>query len=153
MPKRGRPRTLSLSPEKMVELGKEMVAYVKDPKNKCIHLSEFYTILKGYTYDQWTSLLQCPEIIPYYEQALRIVGLKYINGTINNSIAQRFLRIYFPDLKRAEDEKILFEHQLKLQSDMLINEKVEQGLSAVLNQIKQRQDSLRIVEIKPSNDK
>jgi len=150
---RSKPRTVSFPPDKMIALGKEMVVFVKDSKNKVLSLSDFYTIEKGFTYNQWKTFLQCQEFLPYYEQALRIVGRKYIDGTINNSIAQRFLRIYFPDIKESEDQKILFEHQLKLQSDMLINEKVEQGLSAVLNQIKQRQDNLRIVEIKPSTDK
>ena len=110
-----RPRSVSLSPEEMIALGKEMVKFVNDHTDiqedkkkyeEILHLSEWYTIEKKFTYNEWKSFIQKEEFIPYYEQALKIIAKKYINGTINPSIAQRFLRIYFADLKLQENEDL-----------------------------------------------
>lgn len=101
-----RPREVSYPPEKMIELGKEMVNYVKKNKETILHLSEWYTIEKGYTYNEWKTFIQREEFIPYYEQALKIVGLKYVDKSSNvrDSISQRWQRIYFGDLREGEDE-------------------------------------------------
>lgn len=101
----GRPRTTSFTPEKMIELGKEMVGYVVKNKMKILHLSEWYTIEKGFTYNEWKTFIQRQEFIPYYEQALKIIGLKYVdkNSNVRDGISQRWQRVYFADLKEQED--------------------------------------------------
>ena len=101
----GAPRTVSPSTKDMIALGKEMVAWVKANKKTILHLSEWYTIEKGYTYNKWKTFIQREEFIPYYEQALKIVGLKYVskNSNVRDSISQRWQRIYFRDLKEGED--------------------------------------------------
>lgn len=100
-----RPRQFSFSPEQMIELGKEMVAYVKAHRKTILHLCEWYTIEKGFTYNEWKNFIQFEEFLPYYEQALKIVGLKYVDKTSNvrESISQRWQRIYFGDLREGED--------------------------------------------------
>ena len=98
----GRPRTVSLEPEEMVALGKEMVEWVKS--NKPIHLKQWYGIEKDFVRKQWRTMKECPEFLPYYEKALNIISINYIDGEINPSIAQRFLRIYFDDLRDQEDQ-------------------------------------------------
>lgn len=110
----GAPRTVSLPPEQMIELGKEMVQWVKDHP-KTLHLSEWYTIYKGYTYNQWKVFIQIEEFLPYYEQALKIVGLKYIDKTSNvrDSISHRWQRVYFKDVKEQEDEDLDAEAERK----------------------------------------
>ena len=102
----GRPRQFSFPPEQMIELGKEMVAYVKQNKNTILHLCEWYTIEKGFTYNEWKNFIQKEEFFPYYEQALKIVGLKYVDKTSNvrEGISQRWQRVYFGDLKEQEDQ-------------------------------------------------
>lgn len=102
----GCPRTVSLSPEQMIELGKEMVDFVKKNKKTILHLSEWYTIEKGYTYNEWKTFIQKEEFIPYYEQALKSVGLKYLDKTSNvrDSISHRWQRVYFGDVKESEDK-------------------------------------------------
>lgn len=101
----GAPRTVSPSMKDMIALGKEMVEYVKKNKKTILHLSEWYTIEKGYTYNQWKTFIQREEFVPYYEQALKIVGLKYVdkNSNIRDKISDRWQRVYFPDLKEQED--------------------------------------------------
>lgn len=100
-----RPRVFSFSPDQMVELGKEMVEYVKKNKKTILHLSEWYTIEKGFTYNEWKNFIAKEEFFPYYEQALRIVGLKYVdkNSNVRDKISDRWQRIYFGDLREQED--------------------------------------------------
>jgi hypothetical protein len=90
----------------MVALGKEMVDFVKQNQKTILHLCEWYTIEKGYTYNEWKTFIQREEFIPYYEQALKIVGLKYVakNSNVRDSISQRWQRVYFGDLKELEDK-------------------------------------------------
>jgi hypothetical protein len=101
-----RPRVFSLSPQEMMELGQEMVDYVKKNKKTILHLSEWYTIEKGFTYNEWKNFIQKAEFFPYYEQALKIVGLKYVDkySNVRDGISQRWQRVYFPDLKECEDQ-------------------------------------------------
>ena len=100
-----RPRVVSFSEKEMIALGKEMVAYVKANQKTILHLSEWYTIEKGYTYNEWKTFIQRGEFVPYYEQALKIVGLKYVDkkSNVRDSISQRWQRIYFGDLREGED--------------------------------------------------
>lgn len=100
-----RPRVFSFSKEKMIELGEEMIAYVKTNKKTILHLCEWYTIEKGFTYNEWKNFIQKDEFFPYYEQALKIVGLKYVdkNSNVRDGISQRWQRVYFGDLKESED--------------------------------------------------
>jgi hypothetical protein len=101
----GTPRTVSLSENEMIELGKEMTNFIKKNKKTVLHLSEWYTIEKGFTYNEWKTFIQRAEFIPYYEQALKIVGLKYLDKTSNvrDSISQRWQRVYFGDVRESED--------------------------------------------------
>src|SRR6185503_14915744 len=107
----GRPRTTSLEPDDMIALGKEMVDWVK--KNNPLHLSYWYLRVKKIIFKDWRIYRERPEFTPYYEEALSIVGENYINGTVDKSIAQRFLRIYFKDLKEEEDSTAKYNADLK----------------------------------------
>ncbi len=101
----GRPRTFSFSPEEMEKLGQEMVDWCI--QNDPLHLSQWYTIHKGYTYNEWKTFIQRPEFVPYYEKSLKIVGMKYLDGEskkVKEGISQRWQRIYFKDLKEEEDD-------------------------------------------------
>lgn len=109
----GRPRTVSLPPDEMIKLGEEMVKWVT--KNDPLHLSAWYCILKGYTDAEWDTMHVCPEFFPYYEQALKIVGMKYLDKTSNvrEGVSQRWQRVYFKqDLKKEEDETLKFKADL-----------------------------------------
>lgn len=109
-----RPRTASYSPEKMIELGKEMVEWVQ--KNDPLHLSAWYSIEKMILDSQWESMTQLPEFLPYYEQALKLVGQKYLdkNSNVREGISQRWQRIYFKDIRRQEDE----DHEKKIEREL-----------------------------------
>lgn len=101
-----RPREFSFCEKDMIALGEEMVSYVKKNRKTILHLSEWYTIEKGFTYNEWKNFIQKAEFFPYYEQALKIVGLKYVdkNSNVRDKISDRWQRIYFGDLREGEDE-------------------------------------------------
>jgi len=90
----------------MIELGQEMVEFVNENIEDILHLSEWYTIEKGYTYNEWKNFIQIAEFLPYYEQALKIIGKKYVNknSNVRDKISDRWQRIYFPDLREQEDK-------------------------------------------------
>jgi hypothetical protein len=109
-----RPRSVSYDPDEMIALGEEMLKWIVE--NDPIHLCQFYSLKKMFTYKQWDTMTQREEFIPYYEKALQIIGLKYIlkDNEIESSIKHRFLRLYFKDLKHSENEKITFESSASL---------------------------------------
>lgn len=102
----GRPRTVSLPPEEMIKLGEEMVEYVVKNQKKMLHLCQWYSLEKMFTEKQWESMQQMPEFLPYYEKAIKLVGLNYLdkNSNVRDGISQRWQRVYFRDLKKAEDQ-------------------------------------------------
>lgn len=114
----GRPRTTSFEPNEMEELGKEMVEWVKTHPDT-LHLSEWYTIEKMYTYNQWKSFYQLPEFLPYYEKALKLVGRKYLDkeSKVREGASQRWQRVYFKDLREEEDETAAYNASLKVKEE------------------------------------
>lgn len=105
--KGGAPRTVSPPPEECILLGEELVKWATEPvpKNeKRLHLNQWWALVKKITKNEWDTLCERKEFIPYYEKAKVAISIRYIDGTINPSISQRFLRLYFSDLKQDEDE-------------------------------------------------
>ena len=141
----GAPRTISLSDKEMIDLGKEMVAYVTKNKKTILHLSEWYTIEKGYTYNQWKAFIQIKVFLPYYEQAIKIVGLKYIdkNSNVRDGISNRWQRLYFGDLKEVEDQDA--DDNEKRKANSLKNEAkaVEEEKLKVLEEVQRNKRALK----------
>lgn len=101
----GAPRTVSFSPKEMIALGEEMLEYVIKNQKKMLHLSQWYSIEKMFTEKQWETFVDRAEFIPYYEKALKLVGINYLdkNSNVRDGISQRWQRVYFRDLKKFED--------------------------------------------------
>lgn len=101
----GAPRTVSFPPEEMIKLGEEMLAFVTKNQKKMLHLSQWYSIEKMFTEKQWETFCDRAEFIPYYEKALKLVGINYLdkNSNVREGISQRWQRVYFKDLKKSED--------------------------------------------------
>lgn len=103
----GRPRTTTPPPKEVVKLGQEMVKWFKtEPVRKKYHLNQWWSLEKEMLKSEWDALCQKDEFLAYYERARHIVAQRYIDGSINPSIAQRFLRLYYPELKKDEDDKM-----------------------------------------------
>jgi hypothetical protein len=101
----GRPRTTSFTPDEMINLGQEMILWLKEHP-ETVHLKEWYSIEKMFLYNEWKTFIQRPEFVPYYELALAMISLKYIklDSGIEPSLKHRFLRSYFKDIKDQEDQ-------------------------------------------------
>lgn len=125
-----RPRTTCPGDEELEELGKEMVQWVIE--NNPVHLSRWYSIKKGILYNCWKAMIQKESFLPYYEQALLLIGYQYLlkDSVINPSISQRWQRIYFKDLRDEEDETAKYNASLKQPSEATVSVEV---LSQLLN--------------------
>jgi hypothetical protein len=140
-----RPREFSFSEKEMIALGKEMIAYVKANQKTILHLSEWYTIEKGYTYNEWKNFIQKAEFFPYYEQALKIVGLKYVDkkSNVRDSISQRWQRIYFGDLREGEDADADANELRKAASLKGEARAIEQERQKVLDEVQRNKRALK----------
>jgi hypothetical protein len=99
-------RSVSPEPEEMIKLGEEMIKWVKE--NDPYHLSQWYCGIKGIIFSTWETMRKRPEFIIYYENAMRLIGNKYIrkDSEIEPSLKHRFLRLYFKDLRKQEDNDL-----------------------------------------------
>ncbi len=153
----GRPSTVSRTPEEMIALGKEMVKWVEE--HKPLHLNEWFAIEKMILYNEWKAFQTNTEFAPYYKKALAIVSKNYIDGTINSSIAHRFMNVYFKDVKEEEQGSMTFKLQqeyefkknllelelkLKANTDGQVNEEIKGQYRALMNQFSQLQSDRKI---------
>tara|TARA_R110002126_G_C10444796_1_gene499205 strand:+ start:1218 stop:1688 length:471 start_codon:yes stop_codon:yes gene_type:complete len=119
----GAPRTVTPEKEELIELGKDLVAWALDTEQELrYHLNQWYTLKHGFTKDQWDCMLMKPEFKAYYKKAKVSIASRYVDSSIHPSIAQRFLRLYFPDLAKEENELLKFKSQLaKEENEVLEN--------------------------------
>ncbi len=115
----GRPRTVSPPPEELEKLGQQMIDWVI--QNRPLHLSEWWSGEMFIIEKVWDTICRAPEFFPYYEKALRIIGIQYLDkdSSVRDNISQRWQRVYFKDLKRSEDEDKIFESQLKKEENKI----------------------------------
>lgn len=122
----GRPRTVSLPPDEMIALGEEMIKWLKD-NPETLHLSQWYSQVKHLLFSEWDTMSKKPEFVPYYEQALQLVGLQYLDkrSNVRDGISQRWQRVYFKDLRDSEDIDLNAEAERKKQvenpSERIVN--------------------------------
>lgn len=103
--KGGRPRECIPEKEELIELGKDLLEWASEKKKgelRC-RWCEWYSRRHFFIRKQWKRMIDTEEFRPYYEAAQTFLADKWIDGTINQSIAQRYLRIYDPELKESED--------------------------------------------------
>lgn len=100
----GRPRTVSLPPDEMIELGKEMIKWIMDNPD-IIHLTQWWSLHKEFKESDWDVMKDAPEFSPYYKRALHLIGLKYLtkDSKIRDNVVPRWQRVYFKDLRNSED--------------------------------------------------
>lgn len=100
-----RPRTSVPEKEELIQLGEDLLQWASEKKKgelRC-RWCEWYAKRHFFIRKQWKRMLDTEEFRPYYEAAQVYLGEKWIDGTINQAIAQRYLRIYDPELKENED--------------------------------------------------
>ena len=101
----GRPRTSIPEKDELIKLGEDLLAWAAEKKKgelRC-RWCEWYSRKHFFIRAQWKHMIEKPEFRPYYESAQSFLAEKWIDGTINSSIAHRYLRLYDPALKESED--------------------------------------------------
>lgn len=163
----GRPRTTAFPPEEMIALGQEMVEWIK--VNNPLHLSEWYTIEKGFLYEEWKCFIQIKEFLPYYEISLKLVGKQYLDkqSNIRDGISQRWQRVYFKDLKDQEDQdykdkldaelahkKEVIAHEAKAKAQLAeqVQESIMKQYEATLHQLASLRSDFKIEDSNMSNE-
>jgi hypothetical protein len=109
----GAPRKTTPEKDELIELGKELVAWAEDTKHELrYHLNQWYTLKKGFTKVQYDKMVEKPEFREYHEKARVALAARYVDSSIHPSIAQRFLRLYFPDMAKDENDLLKFKSDL-----------------------------------------
>jgi len=137
-----RPRTITPSPEELIELGKDLLAWATEetPELRC-RFCQWYSLKKDILDDEWELMIRKTEFIGYYEKARVALAQRYIDGSVKEGISHRFMRIYAPEVKREEDETSAYNASLKAKEDKKASE-IEIGhLEAVLDVVKAAQAS------------
>jgi len=102
----GRPRTSVPDREELIKLGEDLLEWASTKAKgelRC-RWCEWYAKKHFFIRKQWKHMIEKEEFRPYYEAAQVFLGEKWIDGTIHQSIAQRYLRIYDPELTEQEDK-------------------------------------------------
>jgi hypothetical protein len=102
----GRPRTSVPEKDELIKLGEDLFLWASTEKQgelRC-RWCEWYAKRHFFIRAQWKHMIDKPEFRPYYERAQVYLAQKYLDGTINPSIAHRYLRIYDPELREQEDK-------------------------------------------------
>ena len=123
----GRPPNPGYSDAEVIQLGEEMLQWIRDcdnnPKCDVVHLSEFYSEIKGIAYSQWKSLINDRScFLPYYEKAKEWMGKRILKNTnLPTAYGSRFLNIYFKEIRDTEreimKEKVDYEISKKLEME------------------------------------
>lgn len=99
-----RPRTVTPPDHELEALGQEMVDWLY-AHPETLHVRQWYSMHKHYSNDQWRQFIKHENFRPYYDEALAIVGLKYIqkSSDVDPNVKNRWQRVYFGDLRESED--------------------------------------------------
>jgi hypothetical protein len=118
----GRPPKEGFSKPELIQLGEEFLKWMEEnDKKDIVHLSEFYSEVKGIPRTYWKeNVCRRPEFRTYYEKGMDWIGKKLLkNKTLSTSYGNRFLGIYFKEVAEHELE------QAKLRIDYEIEKKSE----------------------------
>ena len=118
----GRPRTSSPSPQERIKIGEELIRWVKEENENNPHLlfSEFYSLHMHILRKDWKLIIEREEFKPYYEQAQAVLAKRCMDGTMEKSFGQRFIRLYSRELTEEENETAKYNSDLRkaeIQSD------------------------------------
>lgn len=105
----GGKRNTTFTKEEIESFGEELLKWIKEcdanPEKNPIHLSEWYYEIKDFTPWEWDVLRKNDCFFQYYDRAKKWLGRRTIlNKSIKESYGNRFLGIYFSDLREHEKQ-------------------------------------------------
>jgi hypothetical protein len=109
----GKPRTRTRSKEEVIKLGEDLVRWATEETDEFrSRFCEWYTLEHDIIRDEWEAMLKLKEFRVYYEKARAALGKRYIDGTINPSIAHRLMWHYVPESREQEKEKMAYQAEI-----------------------------------------
>jgi len=142
----GRPRTAIPEKKELIELGKDLVSWASTFPEKGqpirVRYCDWYTD-RGFIRKQWEEFRDKPEFAWYYEKARSILALRYIDGTVNQSIAHRYLRIYDPELRDSENKDLDAEQERKATALKNETRAIEEEKMKVLEEVQRGKRKLK----------
>lgn len=141
----GRPRTCVPEKEELIKLGEDLLAWASTKAKgelRC-RWCEWYAKKHFFIRKQWKHMIEKDEFRPYYEAAQVFLGEKWIDGTIHQSIAQRYLRIYDPELTEQEDKDADAAELRKASALKGEARAIEEAKQAVLDEVNRKKRKLK----------
>ncbi len=111
----GRPRTTSPSEEEVTKIGEALLEWVHkdDKKEPHLRFAQFYAEHMHILRKVWKEIIQLEQFRPYYEEAQSVLARRCINGTMEKSFGQRFIRLYDYELTQEENETAKYNADLR----------------------------------------
>jgi len=134
----GRPRSAIPEKDELIKLGEKLVAWASEKQKKGeairVRFCDWYTE-EGFVRKQWEHMREKAEFQWYYERARSLLALRYIDGTVNQSIAHRYLRMYDPEVRDEEDKDAEATELRKASALKGEARAIEQAKQEVLNEV------------------
>lgn len=101
-----RPRTTTPEYDEVLELGQDLVKWATEETEEPRTLwSAWYALKHGLIEQQWKLLKQREEFRPFYEIARASLAQKLHKGTLEKTLAHRYLGLYDRSLNEFENEE------------------------------------------------
>ncbi len=122
----GRP-PVHYTDEQAIELGEKYLKWMRDednnPESNIVHLSEWYSEVIGMTPSIYKDLTRRECFAPYHEKAREWMGKRLMKNTkLQSSYGNRFLGIYFSEIKEHEIEMMNAKTKSELQSALTLDQ-------------------------------
>lgn len=114
----GRPPLPGCTNEELIQMGKDLLIWLEKEKDneKIVHLSQWYSQIKGISRSDWAAIRQRDSFLQYYERAIEWMGVKtLLNKKLSDSYGNRFIAIYFKDVRDHERSSV--EHKINHELD------------------------------------
>jgi hypothetical protein len=138
----GRPPNPGFADKDLIDLGEELLRWMKKVDDEDLpiwHLSEWWSQIKNIPSTQWDSITRRDCFIGYYNKAKYWMGVKMIsNKDFPQSYGNRFLRIYFADVRELERQDVDYEIQKK-REESKVDENLLSAFNSAMNYFAEKQ--------------
>jgi hypothetical protein len=129
----GAPRTTCPGDDELKALGEDLVAWAGEETDELrISYDQWYAVLHGIREQDWELMLLKPAFSGYHKTARALLSMRYKNGRVNPSIAQRFLRLYCPELRKEENETLAYKAELARQKEQEDKDELVRNLAKAI---------------------
>jgi len=121
-------------------LGKELLEWMSkeddNPDSDVVHLSEWYSEIKGIDPRHFEALCRRECFLGYYEKARKWMGKRLMkNKNLHSSYGNRFLAVYFKELKEHEIEMATIKANTQADSDKEKADAARQNMERFADQV------------------